>query len=193
MLELPMSNDSDEFQELLRQVREGSEDAARTLFERYGRLVLRTVRRNLPRELRAQLDSQDCAQDVWASFFAIPAERFTFDTADAFIAYLAGLTRNRVREHVRRGRTRKRDVQRELALNPGQAGLEQAASAATPSQTAIAEEAWQRLLEGLPERYRQVLVLLRQGCTQQEIADRLVISTRSVRRLIHRLAPEAVS
>ena len=54
--------------QLMRSVREGSEDAARMLFDRYAPHIRRVVRRKLHQKLRPQFDSVDFVQDVWASF-----------------------------------------------------------------------------------------------------------------------------
>src|SRR5437870_4945509 len=48
-----MSVDRDEFKNLMQRVRDGSEDAARELLDRYGEHILRVVRRKLSRELRS--------------------------------------------------------------------------------------------------------------------------------------------
>ena len=57
----------------------------------------------------------------------------------------------------------------------------------TPSQVVMASERWERLLQRLPEKYRQILVLLRQGYSQQEVADALGLNIRLVHRLVRKL------
>jgi RNA polymerase sigma factor (sigma-70 family) len=183
---------NDEFHNLLHRVRAGSAEAARILFDRYEPLVRRAARRQLARSLRVYFDSLDCTQDVFASFFTMPADRQRFDSPESFVAYLAEMTRNVVRENVRLRRAQRRDVRRERAID-GTSAWATAAPDPTPSQYAIANEKWSRLLDGLPARDRQVVELLRLGHAQAEIAARLGISTRTVRRIIERLAPEAAS
>jgi RNA polymerase sigma factor (sigma-70 family) len=56
----------------------------------------------------------------------------------------------------------------------------------TPSQLLIAEEEWRRLLLGLPPHHRQMLVLLRQGHTQEEVARQLGFNEKTVRRVLER-------
>lgn len=65
---LPLDDDDDFFL-LMRRIREGSEDAAWELFEKYGGYIRRAVRRALNPRLRTQFESQDFVQMVWKSFF----------------------------------------------------------------------------------------------------------------------------
>ena len=63
-------------------------------------------------------------------------------------------------------------------------GRQLAARQPSPSEVAVAEELWARLLRGLPEHHRQILELRRDGNTHQQIADRLGLNERTVRRVI---------
>lgn len=60
---LPVEDDDDFFY-LIGRVREGSEDAAWQLVERYGGHIRRTVRRALDPRLRSKFDSLDFVQSV---------------------------------------------------------------------------------------------------------------------------------
>ena len=64
-----MQNENNDFQLLIRQVREGSQEAAWDLIERYGNHIQRFVRRRLPSALRQKFDSEDFIQSAWASIF----------------------------------------------------------------------------------------------------------------------------
>src|SRR5438067_8349510 len=97
-----MGKDPNEFFALMERLREGSEDAARTLIERYGRHLLYVIRRNLDERLRAKFDSLDFMQDVWASFFVRPPPSQIFATEEAFFRFLLAMARNKVHEAVRR-------------------------------------------------------------------------------------------
>jgi RNA polymerase sigma-70 factor (ECF subfamily) len=189
-----------EFEELMRRVRAGCPEAARTLFERYSGHILLIVRRRLDRRLRSQYDSLDFVQSVWASFFRTVPDRYTFDNAEDFIGFMARVAYNKVvetyREHLG---TAKRDAAREVPLEEacggegatpapaGGAALPNRSPQPTPSQVVMAEERWQRLVQGQPEKYRRILELLRQGYTQQETADRLGLNTRLVQRVLRKL------
>jgi len=64
------------FSLLLEQARAGSDSAARELIERFGPFILRVIRNRLDPRLRSIFDSADFSQAVWASFFAMPAQKY---------------------------------------------------------------------------------------------------------------------
>src|SRR5262245_27253345 len=90
-----MPDKADSFRTLMTRARDGSQQAARELFERYGQRLLDAIRRRLRHPLRTRFDSADFAQDVWASFFTGALERH-FDNADELLAYLARMAKNKV-------------------------------------------------------------------------------------------------
>lgn len=182
----------EEFRELMARVRAGSAEAMQTLFQRYARHLLRAIRRKLHQPLRSRFDSHDFIQDVWASFYTGDLQRLHFDTPEALGAFLGELARNKVigayRGHVqalKRQQTRERSLDDARAIDPSSLPGPQA----TPSQTVMAEEQWDRLIEQQPPRYRAMLHLLRLGHTHREIADRLNTTTKTVQRLLRRIDP----
>jgi RNA polymerase sigma-70 factor (ECF subfamily) len=182
--------ESERFAQLMERVRSGCRAAAQELFDSFSGHILRVVRRKLHQRMRTQYDSVDFAQAVWASFFAVPPERFTFDNPDALAGFLAQVASNKVAEaYRRRVLTTKRDLNREVPL--GREEIEKPAktidSQPTPSQVAMANERWERLLEGQPPHYRRILEMLRQGHTYREVADRLGLHPKLIQRLIRKL------
>src|SRR5581483_11639550 len=106
------------FDDLMRRLRDGSEDAARELLHRYGDAILRVVRRKLSRELRSKFDSVDFVQAVWASFFTGTPRQRRFDHPQALMAFLVTLAQNKVIDAVRqRMQTQKHNVNRERPLD----------------------------------------------------------------------------
>ena len=188
-----MSETGNEFAELMQRLRDGSEDAARELLDRYGQHILRVVRRKLSRELRSKFDSVDFVQAVWASFFADAPNRRGFDRPEALIAFLVTLAQNKVVDAVRqRMQTQKRNINRERALD-GSVAVEAQGLATrepSPSQVAVANDEWRRLLADLPARYQRMLVLLREGHTQKDIAKELGVNEKTVRRVLEKLNEE---
>jgi RNA polymerase sigma-70 factor (ECF subfamily) len=180
-----------EFEALMARLRSGAPEAVREMLELYGPHILHVVRRHLHRKLRSKFDSRDFAQDVWASFYAIPPERYTFKEPRDLLRYLIDVARNKVidayRHHAGRGAPNlDREQLLDSALGPG--WEEVPARQPTPSQFAVANERWHQLLEGQPDHYQRVLILLKQGITHQQIARELGISDREVRRIVRRLA-----
>jgi DNA-binding NarL/FixJ family response regulator len=55
----------------------------------------------------------------------------------------------------------------------------------------MAEERWDRLLDGQPPQDRRILELLRQGHTHAEIAQQVGVSEKRVQRLLRKLSAES--
>jgi RNA polymerase sigma-70 factor (ECF subfamily) len=181
-----MSSPRNEFEQLMERLRTGDPDAAKELFERYGKAIHRVVRYRLNRRLRSQFDSLDFTQDAWASFFHIPAENFTFHTPEDLVAYLTGIVRHKMidayRKRFLRAKKRRlkfRRLQKIIDTHPAQQP--------SPSQFAIADDEWQRLLHNKPPKIQQALAMLRDGYSQQEIAQNLGLQVRRIHRLLARL------
>ena len=84
---------------------------------------------------------------------------------------------------------KKNDARRELSLDDSQrfdkanlADDEQR----TPSQILMSQEEWMEYLRKQPLVYRRILILLREGKSQAEIAQELKISVRLVQRVVER-------
>jgi len=178
----PLSGKTD-FQQLIEQVRCGSQDAAWELVEVYGPHVQRVVRNNLSAELRARFDSVDFVQAVWQSFFARDREQH-FDRPENLIAFLACVARNKVIEELRR--------KRPAIQAPADSDEDLVAShEPTPSKIAVAREAWSRLLARREPRDVSILQLKLMGESNQAIADRLSLKGPTVRPVMHRAFEDA--
>lgn len=184
-----MADQPRDFATLVELARTQSEDAARELVRRYGHHLLEVIRRRLHQRLRVQFDSADFVQAVWASFFALPPDKYQFDGPQALAAFLTNLARNKVVDAVRqRCQTLKNGRHHELHLPDADSPALDAlpGGGPTPSEIAIAREEWQRLLEHQPEHYRRILESLRAGLEPQDVAERLGVSERTVRRVATR-------
>jgi RNA polymerase sigma factor (sigma-70 family) len=182
-----------EFERLIGEVREGSQDAAWDLLERVGPHVQRVVHKMLNRELRSKFDSVDFVQAVWASFFINRQKIAEFTEPSQLIRFLVGMARNKViSEHRRRILTEKYDVRRERPDAMANPAIEetQVYPAPSPSQFAIARECWHQLIDGQPEMYRQIVVRKYMGESHDEIAMALRINRRTITRILDRLLPK---
>lgn len=181
-----MSNTANEFERLMERVRTGDPEAGKELFERYGKAIQMVVRYRMDRRLRSQFDSLDFTQDVWASFFRLPAGNYAFRTPEELMAFLTRVVhfkmidayRKRCR-HSKNGERKFRRVQRNVD--------EQPARQPTPSQVAIVEEEWGRLLKNKPPKIQRALEMLRDGYSRREVAEHLGLNAKRIQRLIKRL------
>jgi RNA polymerase sigma factor (sigma-70 family) len=181
-----------EFASLMEGVRQGSDEAVRELLEEYGPYVVQAVRRKLNRPMRAKVDSVDFTQAVWASFFANRSQIERLDKPEALIAFLVQVAKNKVIDEFRRlFHTQKHDLNRERSMQ-GSAEYEAgrlAARTPTPSQIAATNELRDKLLDGQPPHYRQILQYRQLGMTQEEIAQRMKLNVRTIQRVMQRLSP----
>jgi RNA polymerase sigma-70 factor (ECF subfamily) len=180
----------EEFDRLMQRVREGCPDAAQEVFNRFSEPIRWVVRRKLNRRLRTQYDSVDFIQSVWASFFQVPAERFTFASPQELIGFLAQLATHKVVDAFRRRlQTAKHDLKRECSYDAlaDNNSPELPFHQATPSQVAIAHEHWERMVDGLPPMQRRILEMLRQGHSHAEIAAQLGLHNKVIRRFLEKM------
>jgi RNA polymerase sigma-70 factor (ECF subfamily) len=188
-----MADQHEEFGLLMGRVRARSDGAARELIDRYGDHILRVIRRRLHRKLRPKYDSIDFMQAVWASFFALPPEKYSFDGPEDLFGFFVDLARNKVVDVVRqRLQSMKYDVNRECPLG-GLAVSEEdglISREPLPQEIAIAREEWERLLQGQPSHYQQILVRWREGRTHEQIAADLGLHEKTVERVIRKLRQE---
>ena len=181
-----------ELRQFLARIRDGDEDAARELLRRYEAKVRLVVRRQLPRLLRSRFDSQDFVQSIWGSFFRrIKASPTELEGTENLIGFLARAARNKVIDEYRRASSRKQDMRREESMWEGAEPRELADDSDTPIEVAEASEALDRLRELVPEDRRTVLDLKAEGLTTVEIAARLGLGERTVRRVIEDLRRRA--
>lgn len=182
-----MSTMQPEFGKLMQRVQEGDPTAARELVERYGHHIIRIVRLKLDRRLRSKFDSIDFVQAVWASFFTMPLDQYDFTQPGALITFLKELASNKVVEVIRqRLQTQRYNVTRE---HSGEIQFKTMATREpTPAELAMAREEWEKLLANQPAHYRQMLVLLRDGQSQKEVAQELGLTARTIQRVLEKLS-----
>lgn len=177
---------------VLARIRDGDEFAARELLQRYEPQVRLVVRRRLPRLLRGRFDSLDFMQSVWRSFFRrMQGGQDDFKDPQNLVAFLARAARNKVIDEHRRASTLKYDVRREESLGTGDHPLQLVDRADSPSEVVQAGETLNRLRQLLPEGRQAILELKAQGLGNVEIATRLGMSERTVRRVLEELRRRA--
>ena len=177
-----------EFDRLMEGVRAGSPEAARILHEQYESHVLRCVRRRMPEKIRSKFDSIDFTQAVWATFFGHLDEMKEFENSDALVAWLGRIASNKVIDETRRRMIyQKNNVNRECAIDDVHESESDTPGQVTPSQEAIANEQWLRMMADQPENHQQILKLKAQGNSNDEIARALGCNERTVRRVIRKL------
>jgi RNA polymerase sigma factor (sigma-70 family) len=186
---MDMATNDPEFEQMSRGILDGNQEVIEQAVKRYRRHLLRVARYFLNRtpRLRSLFDSDDFVQEVWASLSAKLNQANELVQDEDLVAFLAQLARNKVvdaqRKHLDAGN---RDLRRKHSLDdltPKEAqNLIDGAPA--PLAVAAAREEWARLLREQPVHYRRMLLLLVKGHTQQEVAEQLGVTDRTVRYVL---------
>jgi RNA polymerase sigma factor (sigma-70 family) len=160
------------FDELIRRVGGGDEQAAARLvrdFEPVIRRVLRARLRNA--DARREFDSMDISQSVLGTFFVrVTAGQYDLKEPDDLIKLLVTMTRNKVAEKMRRQHRLRRDSRRTVG------GVEELALAGrdpSPSSVVAGKEILEEARQRLSEEERLLVELRGQGSSWGEVAASL--------------------
>jgi len=171
----------------VRRVREGDEDAARTLFDRHVDEFRARVRRRLPRSVRPKVSESDVVQDAFLAAFLRLAD-FEERGDGSFKAWLGTILERKLLDEVRDWvGTGKRDVRREKDVQSGIVRLAGPSRERSPSadlRDAEDREIVARAIERLPAGQRDVMRLVQgERLTVEQAAERLGRSLAAVRKL----------
>lgn len=181
------------FQDLLRRVRAGEEQAAAELVRTYEPAIRRAARvRLVDARLGRVLDSMDICQSVLASFFVRAAlGQYELQTPEQLLKLLVTMARNKLADQARHQHAGRRDNRR---LAEAADAKQIAAASASPSQRVAAGELLQEIHKRLTPEERQLADRRGQGCEWAEIATELGSTAEALRkrlaRAIDRVAQE---
>ena len=177
--------DDDRWDQLIRGLRAGDRDASREVCTLYGDALERIAARRLPAALKARVGPEDVVQSVCRTFFRrAQGGEFRLADSESLWQLLCAITLTKVREQARHHLRQKRGLDRETDPDDG---VSVAAPGPTPAQAVEFADQFQHLLAGLDPEAQAVVDLKLQDFTQLEIADRLGLSERTVRRVLKRL------
>lgn len=175
-------------EQLIEHARAGCLAAGQELTEYFRPTLECAIRSRQHRALRPLFDVEDHVQNVWVAFFALPPGRYLFRTVGQLGKFLQRLAHIQVGLSQRRHQRRKRDCRRQVSLADAAAAVAQLADQQPRAEDVNgAEEEWQQLLDAQPGDRRQVLVLLREGKSHQEIGQLLGRSPKTVQRFLGQL------
>jgi len=106
--------ETDTFEDLIRRVRAGDQEAAAELVRTYEPAIRRAARIRLTdSRLRRVFDSMDISQSVFASFFLRAAlGQYEIDEPDRLLRLLVSMSRKKLADHVREEQAARRDYRR---------------------------------------------------------------------------------
>jgi len=188
---MPDANDS--WSQLIAGLRQGDARITSDFCRQYGEPLEKIAAKHLPAGLRRRLGPEDVVQSVCRTFFRRAREgQFELDDSEGLWRLLCAITLTKVREQARYHLRQKRGVQREVPLTPPGLGdslpsIGPSDPAVSPAQAAAFTEQFQQLIAGLDDEERQLVDLKLQQCTNEEAAEKLGCSERTVRRLMKRI------
>jgi RNA polymerase sigma-70 factor (ECF subfamily) len=181
-------------QSLLHKWRAGDESAARQIYERYVNQLLDLARRRISQRLARRVDAEDIVQSVFRTFFdRAKAGQFQVEERDDLCKLLVRITLHKTLRQVAFHKAAKRDMTQEASQGPDDEDrlLEVMDSVPTPEAACTFLDELEHYLNRMPGQDQQIIDLRLQGYSNVEIAEKLGISDRKIRRLMERLRGQA--
>jgi len=182
----PASDD----ESLMNRVRAGDQDAARLLYERYGEQLMALARRRISQRYCRRVDPEDIVQSVFRTFFGrAKAGQFHLEGPDDLCRLLARITVHKTLRQIAYHHMGKRDVKKEATDGDGSQDRlqELLGNDPTPLANTLFMDQLQHFLLHLRPQEREIVDLRLQGHTATEIAEKLNVSERTIRRLMERI------
>lgn len=184
---------SELFEDVVDRLRNGDEDAAMEVFNRFAGRLIRLARSRLDAQVRQKMDAEDVMQSVFRSFFVRQAKgQFKLDGWDSLWSLLVRITLRKCGRRVEVLRAQRRDIRREVAPAPNQddsvRSWEAIAREPTPDEVMMLTETVEELMRRLDDpAHQQILTLKLQGCSTQEISEQAGCSERTVQRVLRHI------
>jgi RNA polymerase sigma-70 factor (ECF subfamily) len=173
--------------DLVARWREGDEQAAQVLFQRYAERLLALARSRLSAKLARHLDPEDVVQSACRSFFIGARNgRYVLQRSGDLWRLLVAITLHKLQHQIERLSAGKRAVDRERHPESGPTGLAAQAVARepTPAEAAALADTLELLLHGLDAVPCLMVQMRLEGYTIDEIAAAVRRSERTVRRIL---------
>jgi RNA polymerase sigma factor (sigma-70 family) len=188
-----MSPEEEHWQRLIQGLRDGDRDVVREFCEQYGEPLHRVADQHLPAGLRRRVGPEDVVQSACRTFLRrARGGEFQFRDSEDLWRLLCAITLTKVREQARFHLRQRRGLDREEQALPTSSddsvpGFHPIAPGPSPAEAVAFADQFQHVLAALDEEERQVVDLKLQECTNEEIAQRLNSSERTVRRILKRV------
>jgi RNA polymerase sigma-70 factor, ECF subfamily len=188
-----METERDPWDRLINGLRDGDEAVVREFCARYGEPLQRVAEKHLGAAILRRVGPEDIVQSACRSFLRrARGGEFQMADAEALWRLLCAITLAKVREQTRHHFRKKRGLDREQSLtaSPGARGRNASEIPdphPTPAEAAEFADFFERTFADFDDEERQLVDLKMQECTNEEIAERLGSSERTVRRLLKRV------
>jgi RNA polymerase sigma-70 factor (ECF subfamily) len=175
---------------LMELCRSGDQEAARQLYETYVDRLVALARRRISQRLAGRVDPEDVVQSVFRTFFhRARAGQFRIADQDDLCKLLMRITVHKTLRKVAFHKAAKRNLNKEMGQGAEpQEQLQQIFDREpTPEEAVTFLDQLEHFLGKLKPDERQIVELRIQGCSNDEIAEKLGIYDRKIRRLIEKV------
>ncbi|MFO0841358.1 MAG: ECF-type sigma factor [Gemmataceae bacterium] len=177
------------FAEFLARLRQGDDEAARLLFERFGRSLFLRAQARLDQRLRGKIDADDVVNSALKSLcLKIREGRFEVKDWGSLEALLVTITMRKCGYWREYFLARKRDVGRECPMEEDPRGARAApeppAREPDPAEVLSLEETVSEMVRELTVEQQQWVRLMLEGFTIHEISERCSVTYEQVWRLV---------
>lgn len=177
---------------LIERWRRGDDEAAASLCNRYFERLLHLINDRLARRFRARFDAADVCQSAMRSMFRrVKDPKYAFEQDAGVWSFLLEIALNKLHNRVRHESAKKCDPLREQAPPAHEGGAVDlfVGLSREPSSAEVAEfrDLLAQVLKRLSREERRFLVLQMRGHSQKEIAQKLELCTRTIRRMSLRI------
>ncbi len=186
------SNPHDD-EQLVRQLREGDNDAFQTFLNRYGDALHKLAKRRLGPDMRRRLGPEDVVQSVCRTFFRRASQgEFDLPNENSLWRLLCAITVAKVRMKRRFHTQQQRNVAQEEHLDSAVGkgagrNMQLPASGDSPDEIAEFADEFNAIISQLDAEEQNILNLKLNGYDSREIAEQAKCSTRTVRRIQARI------
>ncbi len=184
-----------DWERLIQGLTHGDSDVLRSFYAEYGPMLRNIADSRLAPGMRRRFDADDVIQSTFRTFFRrAQVGYFQFEDNQRLWNLLCAITLTKLREKARFHQRKSRGVGREVPVDAGDdsgdaghgdSGL--VAGGPTPDSAAEFADTFDMLVTSLDEDERKLIDLKLQDQTNDEAAEALGISERTVRRMLSRL------
>lgn len=174
-------------------LRRGDADCVAEFCRRYGPMIERLAERRLSAPLKRRIGADDVAQSVCRTFVRRAGEgEFTLADGGGLWGLLCAIALTKIREQARFHLRQKRSLRDERHFDSvaadGKAAVPEASNAdPTPDEAAEVADIFDKLVAEFDDEERRIIELKLQDYTQEEIAEQMQCSDRTIRRFLKRV------
>jgi RNA polymerase sigma-70 factor (ECF subfamily) len=186
LLDIRMDGDAT----LMQRFRDGDQDAAAQLFERYVGKLVGLAQRNLSSQLGRRIDAEDVVQSAFRSFFRGTRDgRFYLEPGQDLWRLLAVITVTKLKKQVEFHTAAKRDFQQERNPDPDDSRTAggRAIEEPSPADSLALVEQVERISVQLGRDQQRIFAMRLEGHQVEEIGAAIGISERTVRRVLDKI------